>query len=277
LAETSGFTPPWGGARPLGLVQASVQACKEVGSTVVPLNAPPICERVYHLRKAEDFTGMGFHQCIECQNLFMADEKKCPNCGKPVVPPLGRDRLGLAALLSLVVVLGVVGYQLAAYQRSDLKPPSAFRERGHSSVLPPPEAFEPAVHPLEEHYSRLLAYVDQGQFERAAEALSIMKDLKGLNYRDTPLLAKRLVIHGLEEDAKRIPADRIADNIAAYRKLLVLDPGNRVYQQKIALYEARRRELRTQVQDRDRGSTGKLDDQQTAALSSAERLVGIPF
>jgi hypothetical protein len=220
---------------------------------------------------------MAFHQCIECQNLFMAEEKKCPNCGKPVVPPLGRERLAIAALLSLVVVLGVVGYQLAASQRSDLKPPSALLELGHPSVLPPPEEFEPTVHPLEEHYSRLLAFLDEGQFERAADTLSIMKDLNGLNYRDTSLLAKRVVIHGLEEDAKQIPAGRIADNIAAYRNLLTMDPGNRGYQQKIALYEARRRELRMQAQDRDKSLTGKLNDQKEAAAASVERLVGIPF
>ncbi len=220
---------------------------------------------------------MAFHQCIECQNLFMAEEKKCPNCGKPVMPPLGRERLAIAALLSLVVVLGVVGYQLAASQRSDLKPPSALLELGHPAVLPPPEEFEPTAHPLEEHYSRLLAFLDEGQFERAADTLSIMKDLNGLNYRDTPLLAKRMVIHGLEEAAKRIPARRTADNIAAYRNLLAMDPGNRVYQQKIALYEARRRELRMQAQDRDKEPTEKLNDQKDAASSRAERLVGVPF
>jgi tetratricopeptide (TPR) repeat protein len=218
---------------------------------------------------------MAFHQCIECQNLFMAEEKKCPNCGKPVVPPLGRERLAIAALLSLVVVLGVVGYQLAASQRAELKPSSALLELGHPADLPPPEEFEPTVQPLEEQYRRLLAFLGEGQFERAAETLSMMKDLNGLNYRDTPLLAKRVVIHGLEEDAKRIPAGRIEDNIAAYRKLVAMDPGNLVYQQKIALYEARRREFRMQAQDRDKSSTGKVNDQQGAA--SAERLVGVPF
>jgi hypothetical protein len=220
---------------------------------------------------------MAFHQCIECQNLFMAEEKKCPNCGKPVVPPLGRERLVIAALLSLVVVLGVVGYQLAASQRSDLNPTSALLELGHPIVLPPPEEFEPTVHPLEEHYSRLLAFLDEGQFERAADTLSIMKDLNGLNYRDTPLLAKRVVLHGLEEDAKRIPAGRITDNMTAYRKLLAMDPGNRVYQQKIALYEARRRVLQMQAQERDKGPTGKLNDQKEDTSSRAERLVGVPF
>ena len=104
-----------------------------------------------------------------------------------------------------------------------------------------------------------------------------MKDLNGLNYRDTPLLAKRVGIHDLEEDAKRIPAGRIADNIAAYRKLLTMDPGNRVYQQKIALYEGRRRELRLQAQDRDKSPTGKLNDQEEASSASVERIVGIPF
>ncbi len=220
---------------------------------------------------------MAFHQCIDCQNLFSMDEKKCPNCGKPVAPSMGRERLAIAAFLSLVVVLGVVGYQLAASQRSDLKPPSALQELGHTAVLPPSEEFESTVHPLEGHYSRLLAFLDEGQFERAADTLSIMKDLNGLNYRDTPSLEKRVVIHGLEEDAKRIPAGRVEDNITAYRKLLGLDPGNRVYQQKIALYEARRRDLRMQAKERENGSTAKMNDQKEVASASAERLVGVPF
>jgi hypothetical protein len=220
---------------------------------------------------------MTFHQCIECQNLFRAEEKKCPNCGKSVVPSLGRERLGIAALLSLVVVLGVAGYQLASPQRSDLKPPSALPVPGPPPVLPPSEEFEPAVHPLEEHYSRLLASIDHGQFELAAETLSFMKALNGLNYKDTPLLAKRVIIHGLEEDAKRIPAIRIADNIEAYQRLLAMDPGNRVYQQKVALYEARRRESLMQAQVRDKGPRGNVNDQKEAASSRVERIVGIPF
>jgi hypothetical protein len=219
---------------------------------------------------------MAFHQCIECQNLFMADEKKCPNCGKPVVPPLGRERLVIAALLTLVVILGVVGYQLAASERNDLKPPSSIPEGGHPAVLPPPEEFEPGVHPLEAHYSRLLAFLDEGQFERAADTLSTMKDQNGLNYKDTPLLAKKVVIHGLEEETRRIPAGRVAENLAAYRRLLAMDPGNRVYEQKIALYEARRRELRMQDQDRDRNPT-KGTDQKPTVSAAGETVIEAPF
>jgi hypothetical protein len=256
-------------------VQASVQACREVVSTV-PLDAPPLCEVPVHLKQAEDSEGMAFHQCIECQNLFMADEKKCPNCGKPVVPPLGRERLAIAALLTLVVILGVVGYQLAASERSDLKPPSSISEKGHSAVLPPSEEFEPGVHPLEEHYSRLLVFLGEGQFERAAETLSIMKDRNGLNYKDTPVLAKRVALHGMEEEAKQIPAGRIAENLAAYRRLLAMDPGNRVYKQKIALYEARRRELRMHEQDRDRNPT-KGKDQKSAVSAAGEPVIEAPF
>jgi len=219
---------------------------------------------------------MAFHQCIECQNLFMADEKKCPNCGKPVVPPLGRRRLAVTALLTLVVILGVVGYQLAASQRSDLKPPSSIPEKGDFAVLPPSEEFEPGGHPLEEHYSRLLAFLDEGQFERAADTLSIMKDRNGLHYKDTPVLAKRVLIHDLQEDAKRIPAGRIAENITAYRRLLAIDPGNRVYEQKIALYEARRRELRMKDQDRHR-NPAKVTAQKSAVSAAGEPVIEAPF
>lgn len=258
-------------------MRKSEQACREVDRTVVALEALYLCAVPFHLRKAEDSTGMAFHQCIECQNLFRAEEKKCPNCGKPVVPSLGREKLLIAASLSLVVVLGVVGYQLAASQRSDLRNPSALLELGAISVLPPPEEFESGVHLLEAHYSRLLAFLEEGQFELAAETLSLMKDLKGLRYKDTALLEKKVVIHGLEEEARRIPVGRVADNIAAYQGLLALDPGNCFYEQKVALYESRRRELQMRSQARDKGPTGKLNDQKEDASSEAERLAGVPF
>jgi hypothetical protein len=250
-----------------------------MGNLVVLVHAPSLWNRPFHchLKKAEDSVDMAFHQCIDCQNLFRADEKKCPNCGKPVVPRPGRERLAVGALLTLVVTLGVVGYQLAASQRSDLKPPPALSEMRDAAVLPPPEAFEPPVDPLEEQYSKLVAFLDEGQFEKAADTLSIIKDLNGLHYRDTPLHAKRVMIHGLEEDARRIPAGKIAENIAAYQRLLAMDPGNGVYRQKIAFYEARRRDLRVQAQERDKGPTEKLNDQKEDASASAERLVGVPF
>jgi hypothetical protein len=169
-----------------------------------------------------------------------------------------------------------VGYQLAASQRSDLKPPSSIPEVGHPAVLPPPEEFEATVHPLEGHYSRLLAFLDEGQFDRAADTLSIMKDQNGLNYKDTPLLEKRVVIHGLEEEAKRIPAGRIAENLAAYRRLLAMDPGNRLYEQKIALYEARRREFLRQEQDRDRRPK-TITDQKSTVSAAGEPVIEAPF
>jgi len=272
-----GLRAPRLGARPHDLMQKSVSACRGVDRTVTARSSPLFKKGPFHLRKAEDSGDMAFHQCIECQNLFMAEEKKCPNCGKPVGIPLGRERLTMAALISLVVILGVVGYQLAASQRSDLSAPSALQELRPASLLPPPEEFEPTVHPLEEHYSKLLDFLEQGQFELAAETLSLMRELNGLNYKDTPLLEKKVVLHGLEEDAKRIPASMIADNIAAYQKLLAMDPGNRVYQQKIAYYEARRRELRVQAQARDKRPIGKSNDQKETPYSKIERLVGIPF
>jgi hypothetical protein len=260
-------------------MHVSVQVCREVCNTVVPVDTPSLCLSAFHfhLRNAEDSVGKGFHQCIECQNLFRADEKKCPNCGKPVAPPLGREKLAVAALLSLVAVLGVVGYQLAASQRSDHKTPSVVSEAGSVAVLPPNEEFELTAEPLDAHYSKLVTLVEEGRFELAAETLSIMKVLKGLDYKDTPLLAKKVVIHGLEEEAERIPARRTADNIAAYQRLLAMDPGNRVYAEKIAHYEAKRREERLRAQSRNETPARKINDQRSAASSAAEPVIKAPF
>jgi hypothetical protein len=245
----------------------------------VRVQTPSLCLLAFHfhLTNPEDCVGKGFHQCIECQNLFRADEKKCPNCGKPVVPPPGREKLAIAALFSLVVVLGVVGYQLAASQRSDHKTPSVVSQAGSVAVLPPNEEFELAAEPLEAHYSKLVTLLEEGRFELAAETLSIMKVLKGLDYKDTPMLAKKVIIHGLEEEAKRIPARRTADNIAAYQRLLAMDPGNRAYAEKIARYEAKSREERLRAQSRNKTPASKINDRESAASSAAEPVVKAPF
>ena len=176
---------------------------------------------------------MALRKCEGCDNLFDDKSEKCPNCGKFLEK---KHRLRSMGILRLVLVVGIAvtqatGFFQAKQNKSGTgeKSPSVGRTEEENGI----------DSQIEAHYQNLLSFYEANRLDQASREIEVLKGYGKVDYRDVPLLEKKIAIRRLEEEVKGVPASHASRNLEIYRQLKSLDPDNRRYDEKVSLYAAR--------------------------------------
>ena len=106
---------------------------------------------------------------------------------------------------------------------------------------------------IELHYKRLHFFYNEQEYRRASKELELFSNYQMMDYKDVADIGDKIriaMIQELEEKVKKIPAARAGENLRIYKQLLVMDPDNQRYKDKVAFYQAKVDELKRIYQER---------------------------
>jgi len=90
---------------------------------------------------------------------------------------------------------------------------------------------------VESHYRCLADDYLKKDFPAASKELLLFAKYQKLDYKDVKQIQKDVQIWSLEQKVRNIPVSKTAENLAIYRELAALDPGNTRYKAKISYYQ----------------------------------------
>lgn len=177
---------------------------------------------------------MTIKKCKECGNDVSTKAESCPHCGAKQK----RTSIGCVGAIFIIFVFGFVGFQINNISENRTK----YRQAAKQQIVKKQKEIEAQtekkifVENIEKHYTELVKFFNQKQFDNASNRMDLFKKYYKTNYKDVDNYDRELRTRALSMKVKKLPASDAEGNFNIYKKLLELNPQNETYKKKVAHY-----------------------------------------
>lgn len=168
---------------------------------------------------------MALIKCKECGHEISKSAKSCPNCGAKIV-----RTSGFTKLVAFFIALSVIGYIASNSNDKEMKAVQAQKEASEKArYMAELKAKKP------EFVAEIGMLRESGELNKAA---NLAARYNGIGDPEMDALYKNVKTEQLLKELKAIPAKEHQKNLDGYKELLVLNPGNQKYKDKVIHYSA---------------------------------------
>lgn len=178
---------------------------------------------------------MALKKCKECDKEVSTKADKCPHCGAKQKS----KGIGCGGLILIIIVIGIIGSQISEYnQKAEQRKQAAHLEeinrQKNEKRQKETKAFEENI---ENHYVALVKLVKEQQFDNALAEINLFKKFHKISYKDVSNYYKTIGTKSLSDKVKNLRSSDIDGNLKIYKELLVLNPNEKIYKDKVAYYQ----------------------------------------